>query len=94
MEKHQVNAKPFVADPQSLLPSDKGKFVAEFEQERFKVSDQCVFQFALGVFVFEAGNSSSSGLRISSSAETASSAFGFSPFTSIADLFFDSAVRS
>src|SRR5579883_3203191 len=53
MEEHQVNAKPFMADPQSLLPSDKRKFVAEFQQEGFKMSDERIFQFVLGVFVFE-----------------------------------------
>ena len=40
MEKHQVHAKPFMADAQSLLPPNESKLVAEFEQEAFEMSNQ------------------------------------------------------
>ena len=54
MEEHQVHPKPLVADPHPFLSADKRKFVTEFEQESFEVSDECLFQIAFGVFVFKA----------------------------------------
>jgi hypothetical protein len=51
MEEHQVHSKPFMADPQPLLPPNEGKLVAEFEQEAFEMSNQRLLQFAFRVFI-------------------------------------------
>ena len=53
MEEHQIHPKPFVADPQSPLPPNKRKLVAEFQQKIFQMPDERVFQIALGVFIFQ-----------------------------------------
>src|SRR6266508_915764 len=53
VKKHQVHAKPFVSDLQTLLPRDEREFVAEFEQKTFKVSNQGIFQLGLGVFILQ-----------------------------------------
>jgi hypothetical protein len=38
MKKHQVDAEPFVVDPQAALAADEGKIIAEFEQERLEMA--------------------------------------------------------
>jgi hypothetical protein len=94
MEEHQVHPKPLMADPQPFLSADKRKFVAEFQQESFKVSDERVFQIAFGVFVFEAEKFEDERIADFFVGGNRIPALGFSPFSSIATLFFDNAVRS
>jgi hypothetical protein len=43
----QVDVKIFPGDFQPVLPPDKGKALAEFEEELFQMANQVGFQFAL-----------------------------------------------
>lgn len=37
MKEEEVNTIPFIADPQTVLSSDKCKIAAEFQQKRFEL---------------------------------------------------------
>src|ERR1044072_2557771 len=47
MKEDQIYTEPLIADSESFLPSDKSKVSSEFEQERFEMSDDSLFQFKL-----------------------------------------------
>ena len=51
--KRQINAKPGVVETQAFLPPDKGKVVAQLEQNILQPMNQRLFQFGLGIFVLE-----------------------------------------
>ena len=40
VKEQQIDAEPFVVDSQSLLPSDEGEVVAEFQEKGFQVLDE------------------------------------------------------
>ena len=44
VEKHQVDAVPFISYTQALLTSHESKVIAEFEQEVLEVKNQRLFQ--------------------------------------------------
>jgi hypothetical protein len=46
MEEEQIDTEPAIANAQTLLATDKGEVVAEFEQKRFQVPDERLFQLA------------------------------------------------
>ena len=53
MKQKQVDTKPLVPDPKTLLARDEGEFASKFEREFLQMLDKRIFQFTLGVFVLQ-----------------------------------------
>ncbi len=49
MEKQQIDAEPFVVDPQSLLATYESKVVAQFKEKGLQVQDKCVLRLFLSI---------------------------------------------
>ena len=52
-KQKQVDTKPLVPDPKTLLARDEGEFASKFEREFLQMLDKRIFQFTLGVFVLQ-----------------------------------------
>lgn len=94
MEEQQINPIPRLVDAKPPLPPDKGEAIAKFEQKILQPSNQGLFRSDSEYSSLRSRNSSTYGSLIASAAVTASAGVGTAPLTSIAALFFDSAVRS
>ena len=53
MEKHQVDAEPFVIDPQAALAADEREIIAQLEEECLEMADQSVFKVGFGIFILQ-----------------------------------------
>ena len=53
VKEQQVNSVPLAADSQPSLSAYETEVSAEFQEESLQAADQCFFQIAFGIFVFE-----------------------------------------
>ena len=94
VEEHQIHPVPLVIDAQPLLTANERKVVAELEQETFHVPDEGIFQFGLGIFIFQFEKLEHE--RVFQLLLGRGHILGpdLAPLVSMLALFFDSAVRS
>ncbi len=53
MKEQQVDPVPLIAHAKSPLPADEGELAAQLEQEALELRDERLFEFVLGVLVFQ-----------------------------------------
>ena len=53
VKEEQIHAIPLVTDAQALLPADKTKIIAQFQEEALQMPDERLFQIDFGVFILE-----------------------------------------
>ena len=53
VKEKQIDAIPFIADPQPALARDKGEVATEFDEKTFQMPDQSVLQIGLRILVFQ-----------------------------------------
>lgn len=53
VKEDQVHPIPFVTDAQPFLPADETEITPELQQEGFQVTDECLFEIRLRVFILE-----------------------------------------